>query len=64
MVTSDDGLAPADDAFALALRDHGDKAVTTAHLNTDHAYSDERLKLTDIVLRWLGGLSFAPPTRL
>ncbi len=64
VVTSDDGLAPADDAFARALRDHGDKAVTTAHLNTDHAYSDERLQLADTVLRWLRGLSFAPAVRL
>ncbi len=60
VVTSDDGLAPADDAFALALRDHGNKAVSTAHFNTDHAYSDERSKLTDTVLHWLGGLPFAP----
>ena len=64
VVTSDDGLAPADDAFALALRDHGDKAVTTAHLNTDHSYSDERLKLTDTVLGWLRGLPFAPPLQV
>ena len=63
VVTSDDGLAPANDAFVLALRNHGDKAVTTAHLNTDHAYSDERLKLTEIVLRWLRGLPFAPRER-
>lgn len=60
VVTSDDGLAPADDAFALALREHGDKSVTTAHFSTDHAYSDERLKLTDAVLHWLRDLPFAP----
>ena len=60
VVTSDDGLAPADDAFTAALRDHGDKAVTTAHFATDHAYSDKRLELTDAVLHWLKSLSFAP----
>ena len=64
VVTSNDGLAPADDAFAQALRSHGDKAVTTAHLGTDHAYSDERVELTEIVLRWLRGLPFAPQVRI
>jgi hypothetical protein len=64
VVTSEDGLAPADDAFALALREHGDKAVTTAHFNTDHAYSDQRLELTDTVLRWLRSLPFAPAAHL
>ncbi|MGI4831624.1 MAG: alpha/beta hydrolase family protein [Janthinobacterium lividum] len=64
VVTSDDGLGPANDAFALALRDHGDKAVTATHLNTDHAYSDERLQLTDTVLRWLRTLPFAPLVRI
>ncbi len=61
VVTSDDGLAPADNAFADALRAHGDKAVTTAHFPTDHAYSDVRLELTDTVLHWLRTLPFAPP---
>ena len=60
-MTSEDGLAPADDAFAAALRDHGDKSVTTAHFDTDHAYSDKRLELTAAVLHWLAALPFAPP---
>lgn len=64
VVTSDDGLAPADDAFALALRAHGDMAVTTVHFNTDHSYSDERLNLTDTMLHWLRALPFAPPLRI
>lgn len=63
VVTSDDGLAPADDAFADALRAHGDKAVTTAHFNTDHAYSDNRPELIETVRHWLRTLPFAPPAR-
>ena len=60
VVTSDDGLAPADDAFVAAMRDHGAKAVTTAHFRTDHAYSDQRLELTATVVHWLATLPFAP----
>lgn len=53
VITSDDGLAPADDAFAAALRQAGDTQVTTLHLPTDHAYSDQRTELSHAVLQWL-----------
>jgi len=53
VITSDDGLAPADNAFAAALREAGDKRVTTLHLATDHSYSDKRLELSRAVLKWL-----------
>lgn len=53
VITSDDGLAPADDAFANALRKAGDKQVTTLHLPTDHAYSDQRTELSHGLLQWL-----------
>lgn len=53
VVTSDDGLAPFNEAFADALRKAGDRHVTTAHLATDHAYSDMRIELSRAVLDWL-----------
>jgi pimeloyl-ACP methyl ester carboxylesterase len=53
VITSDDGLAPADDAFASALRQAGDRQVTTLHLPTDHAYSDQRTELSRALLQWL-----------
>jgi len=56
VVTSDDGLAPDNDAFAASLRSAGNSKVTTAHLPTDHAYSDQRKELSDIVLKWLATL--------
>ena len=56
VVTSDDGLAAANDAFVAALRRAGDSRVTTAHLPTDHAYSDRRIELSKAVLGWLAGL--------
>lgn len=61
VISSDDGLAPADDAFASALRADGDKSVITTHFATDHSYSDQRMPLTDAVLHWLRSLPFAPP---
>jgi uncharacterized protein len=60
IVTSDDGLAPANTIFAQQLRADGDTHVATTHLPTDHAYSDFRLELTDTVLRWLASLPIAP----
>jgi len=57
IVTSDDGLASANEAFADALQHAGDTRVSTAHLATDHAYSDQRTALSDAVLHWLASLS-------
>jgi hypothetical protein len=51
--TSNDGLAPGNDAFAAALRAAGDNRVTTPHLPTDHSYSDQRTALSTAVLQWL-----------
>ena len=56
VVTSDDGLADMDDAFAEALRKAGDPRVATVHFATDHAYSDKRTELSRAVLEWLSRL--------
>ncbi len=53
IVTSDDGLASANDKFAAALREAGNGKVTTLHFATDHSYSDQRVALSDAVLQWL-----------
>lgn len=63
VVTSDDGLAASNDAFVSRLRADGDTRVTTVHFDTDHAYSDYRLELTDAVLQWLASLPVAPRQR-
>jgi pimeloyl-ACP methyl ester carboxylesterase len=63
VVTSDDGLAPANDTFVARLRADGDTHVTLEHFDTDHAYSDERLELTAAVLHWLATLPIAPPSQ-
>ncbi len=53
VVTSDDGLAPSNDAFVAALRKAGAKDLTTVHFTTDHSYSDQRIALTGAVLEML-----------
>jgi uncharacterized protein len=60
IVTSDDGLAPQNDAFATALHTAGDNRVTTLHLPTDHSYSDQRTALSKAVLEWLATLPTQP----
>jgi uncharacterized protein len=57
IVTSDDGLAPANEALAAALQKAGDTRVTAVHVTTDHAYSDQRTALSAAVLHWLATLA-------
>ncbi len=60
IVTSEDGLAPANTVFANALRAAGDGRVTSLHLNTDHSYSDQREALSVAVRQWLATLPTQP----
>lgn len=52
-VSSNDGLAPVTDELVVRLRKAGDARVTSLHLPTDHAYSDQRLALEAAVVHWL-----------
>lgn len=54
VLTSDDGLAPAADALAAAVRG-GDK-VTKVHVGTDHPWSGARIQLEQNVILWLKAL--------
>jgi uncharacterized protein len=53
VITSDDGLASANDAFVAALKKAGAARVTAIHMTTDHYYSDHRIALETAVLSWL-----------
>jgi uncharacterized protein len=53
VVTSNDGLAPMNDALVAAVRARGNTKVTTAHFPTDHSYSDQRIALESAVVEWL-----------
>ncbi len=56
VITSDDGLAPANDAFVAAAKKAGSTKVTATHMATDHSYSDHRIALETTVLTWLEAL--------
>jgi pimeloyl-ACP methyl ester carboxylesterase len=56
VITSDDGLAPSNDAFVEALHKAGNQEVKTVHMATDHSYSDERIALEEAVLDGLDHL--------
>jgi pimeloyl-ACP methyl ester carboxylesterase len=53
VVTSDDGLAPVNDALVESLRRAGNTHVTAVHFATDHSYSDHRIALEKAVLEAL-----------
>ncbi len=55
VITSDDGLAPANDALVAALTAAGDQEVNSLHIATDHSYSGARIELAKAVL---GGLDY------
>jgi hypothetical protein len=56
ILTSDDGLAPSNDAFVEALHKAGNTQVTEVHMATDHSYSDHRIALEESVLDFLNSL--------
>jgi pimeloyl-ACP methyl ester carboxylesterase len=53
VLTANDGLAPQDDALADAVKKAGNSRVTVVHAATDHSWSDRRIELESIVIRWL-----------
>jgi 5-enolpyruvylshikimate-3-phosphate synthase len=56
VLTSDDGLAPVNDALVEALHRAGNTHVTAIHIATDHSYSDHRIALQQAVLQALDSL--------
>ncbi len=55
VLTADDGLAPQADVLADSVRAHGGK-VSAVHVATDHSWSDRRIELEALMLRWLAQL--------
>ena len=55
-LTSDDGLAPDTEALVTAIRAHGGAKIATAHVATDHSWSDHRIELESRVITWLEAL--------
>ena len=57
VITSNDGLAPSNDALVAAVRKRGNTRITTAHFPTDHSYSDQRIAMESAVIKWLQKLA-------
>ena len=55
IITSDDGLAPANDALFAGLQAAGDQEINEVHIATDHSYNSKRIELEQTVL---GGLNY------
>lgn len=53
VLTSDDGLASHGDVLVAAVRKAGGEKVQTAHVATDHSWSDHRIDLEARVIRFL-----------
>jgi uncharacterized protein len=53
VLTSDDSLAPVDEAAANSVTAAGGPAPTVEHMTTDHSYSDHRIALAASIVRWL-----------
>jgi len=56
VLTADDGLAPDADALVAAIHADGGDKVKTAHVATDHPWSDHRIFLEGTIILWLAGL--------
>jgi uncharacterized protein len=56
-LTSDDGLAGHGERLVNLLREQGNTRATLVHVATDHSWSDRRIALESLVIRWLDGLS-------
>ena len=53
ILTADDGLTEDNVRLATSLKHAGDTDVTEQHMATDHSYSDRRIALESVVVRWL-----------
>lgn len=53
VITSNDHLQGAGDAFVAAVKKAGSTRVTSMHMDTDHPYSDHRIALQNAVIEWL-----------
>jgi pimeloyl-ACP methyl ester carboxylesterase len=54
VITSDDGLAVSSNALVDAVKNLGNQKVHAIHIPTDHAYSDHRIALQQVILDNLG----------
>jgi pimeloyl-ACP methyl ester carboxylesterase len=53
IITADDGLTEDNVRLVISLKNAGNGDVTEQHMATDHSYSDRRIALESVVVRWL-----------
>jgi uncharacterized protein len=53
ILTANDGLTENNNRLAAALKKAGDGDIDQVHMPTDHSYSDRRIELESVVVRWL-----------
>jgi len=53
IITADDGLTEDNVRLAASLKNAGNNDVTENHMATDHSYSDRRIALESVIVRWL-----------
>jgi hypothetical protein len=56
-LTSQDGLRAHTDELVAAIRAKGGTQITVQHVTTDHGWSDHRIALEGIIIKWLAGLT-------
>lgn len=56
-LTSQDGLQAHTDELVAAIRAKGGMQITAQHVTTDHGWSDHRIALEGIIIKWLAGLT-------
>jgi len=56
LMWADHGIAEQNQALVKSLKAAGASKLTTAHLPSDHAFSDHRIALSRAVIAWLDGL--------
>jgi uncharacterized protein len=57
VISTNDGLRAANDAFVSAMKSAGATRVTAVHFPTDHGLNDHRIALQVTVLNWLKSLN-------
>jgi uncharacterized protein len=56
VLTANDDLKPDSDALVAAIKAKGGAQITEQHVATDHAWSDHRIALEGIIIKWLAAL--------
>jgi uncharacterized protein len=56
VLTSEDGLQSHSDTLVAAIKAKGGTQITEQHVTTDHGWSDHRIALEGIIIKWLSSL--------